>query len=163
MPTVPRAQFRRFMPAIQVLLAATQRDRSGIRAARSTSCARWVGDIPAVQGFRQLTRHVGSPSKDAVAIICASPTARSARSSCPTPRPVGRSWEQTSTEQEFDHHGKEDCCIIAGTQGSLPVPTMRVSATRRKPPAGNRSARGARLPEVDPLTRQLAHFAGGPR
>jgi predicted dehydrogenase len=71
-----------------------------------------------------------------------------------------RSWEQTSGENKrYDHHADEDCYVIAGDQGSLDVPTMRL---RRY--AGERSwwaALGTEViavPDVDPLLRQLQHF-----
>ena len=38
-----------------------------------------------------------------------------------------RSWEQTSGENPlYDHHPEEDCYVVAGTMGSLAVPTMRL-------------------------------------
>ncbi len=71
-----------------------------------------------------------------------------------------RSWEQTSGENKaYDHHGDQDCYVIAGTQGSIMVPTQRVYRYE-----GERSwfapLSMAPLPqtEVDPLVRQLAHF-----
>lgn len=72
-----------------------------------------------------------------------------------------RSWEQTAGENKsYDRHGDEDCYVIAGTHGSLEVPTMRVRHY-----AGERSwwaplsTRTILLPDVDPLAAQLAHFA----
>lgn len=71
-----------------------------------------------------------------------------------------RSWEQTSGENKrYDHHADEDCYVIAGDQGSLEVPTMRL---RRY--AGERSWWAAldteviAVPDADPLLRQLQHF-----
>lgn len=72
-----------------------------------------------------------------------------------------RSWEQTSGEnRDYPHHPDEDCYHIAGTNGSLSIPTMRV----RSFPA-NRSwyepfeTRTEQLERIDPLARQVAHFA----
>ncbi len=71
-----------------------------------------------------------------------------------------RSWEQTSHENKsYDHHGDEDCYIIAGTRGSLQVPTMRLfrypaEASWWQPLARETLA----VPEIDPLAQQLAHF-----
>jgi predicted dehydrogenase len=71
-----------------------------------------------------------------------------------------RSWEQTSGENKrYDRHADEDCYVIAGDQGSLEVPTMRL---RRY--AGERSwwarlsTEVIKVPELDPLVQQLGHF-----
>jgi predicted dehydrogenase len=71
-----------------------------------------------------------------------------------------RSWEQTSGENKaYDRHTDEDCYVIAGTDGSLQVPTMRLGRYE-----GERSwwaklqTERIIVPEVDPLTAQLAHF-----
>jgi predicted dehydrogenase len=73
-----------------------------------------------------------------------------------------RSWEQTSQEDKaFPTYPDEDCYVIAGTQGSLAVPTMRLktyaSATEcswwRPFQTGV-----APLTRADPLACQLAHF-----
>ena len=71
-----------------------------------------------------------------------------------------RSWEQTSGENKrYDHHADEDCYVIAGDQGSLEVPTMRLRHY-----AGERSwwaplaSEVIAVPDVDPLLRQLEHF-----
>jgi predicted dehydrogenase len=71
-----------------------------------------------------------------------------------------RSWEQTSGENKrYDHHADEDCYVIAGTQGSLAVPTMRLREYR-----GERSwwaplhTERPALREADPLAAQLEHF-----
>lgn len=70
------------------------------------------------------------------------------------------SWEQTSGENpEYPRHADQDCYFIAGTQGSLAVPTLR---TWRYP--GERSwmvpFAQDQLPhaEIDPLSAQLEHF-----
>lgn len=70
------------------------------------------------------------------------------------------SWEQTSGENRaYDHHGDVDCCVIAGTRGSLQVPTMRQfghdgPSSWTEPLHHSRAV----LPHVDPLLRQLVHF-----
>lgn len=70
------------------------------------------------------------------------------------------SWEQNSGENPgYDHHADQDCYVIAGTQGSLQLPTMQVFEY-----LGQRSwslplARSSvPVTAVDPLARQLAHF-----
>ena len=73
-----------------------------------------------------------------------------------------RSWEQTSGENpDFPRHDDEDCYLIAGTQGSLAVPTMRL---RTYPSAQDRSwfkpfdTRVVPLQRSDPIAAQMAHF-----
>ncbi len=71
-----------------------------------------------------------------------------------------RSWEQTSGENAaYDRHADQDCYVIAGTRGSLQVPTMRVYGYAGEPswwqPLRHRTLP---VPEADPLTRQLSHF-----
>ena len=73
-----------------------------------------------------------------------------------------RSWEQTSGENKtYATYPDEDCYVIAGTMGSLAVPSMRLKVYPRpedrswwKPFTTGVAA----LAEADPLVRQLAHF-----
>ncbi len=75
-----------------------------------------------------------------------------------------RSWEQTSQENKaYTTYGDEDCYVVAGTQGSLAVPTMRM---KTYPDAGaSRSwwkpfeTGEVEMVREDPLVRQMAHFA----
>jgi predicted dehydrogenase len=71
-----------------------------------------------------------------------------------------RSWEQTSGENEaYDHHADQDCYIIAGTHGSLQVPTLRVFEYAGAASWFNPLARSKiDMHESDPLARQLDHF-----
>lgn len=71
-----------------------------------------------------------------------------------------RSWEQNSGENKsYDPHPDLDCYVIAGTRGSLAVPTLRMDVYE-----GKRSwwapltTSHVAYEEVDPLQRQLAHF-----
>lgn len=71
-----------------------------------------------------------------------------------------RSWEQTTGENPaYDHHGDEDCYVIAGDRGSLDVPTLRLRTYRGEPswwePLSTQRIAAA---PADPLARQLAHF-----
>jgi len=71
-----------------------------------------------------------------------------------------RSWEQTSGENKsYDHHADQDCYVIAGTRGSLQVPTLR-QLGYTGPASWWQPLQRTRLPlpEVDPLARQLEHF-----
>jgi predicted dehydrogenase len=73
-----------------------------------------------------------------------------------------RSWEQTAREDPvFSSYPEEDCYIVAGTHGSLAIPTMRLRFY------GNPAQRSWRNPfenetiaveRADPLTRQLENF-----
>lgn len=73
---------------------------------------------------------------------------------------AARSWEQTSREDaSFASYMDEDCYLIAGADGSLGVPTMRLKTF-----AGERSWWRPMQEEVvaveraDPLAAQLDHF-----
>jgi predicted dehydrogenase len=75
-----------------------------------------------------------------------------------------RSWEHTSGEDPRyvkAHTDEDDCYLVAGTFGSLAIPTMRV---QRYLNAEDRSWHKAleksvvELEVVDPLERQIAHF-----
>ncbi|AOE86399.1 Gfo/Idh/MocA family protein [Pseudomonas sp. TCU-HL1] len=73
-----------------------------------------------------------------------------------------RSWEQTSREnRDYPSYDNEDCYLIAGTGGSLAVPTLRLKCYDRPE---DRSwwkpftCAVAELERQDPLARQLEHF-----
>ena len=72
-----------------------------------------------------------------------------------------RSWEQTSHENTaFAAYDDEDCYHIAGTAGSLSVPTMRVRVypnTRSWFEPVDTSTESVQ--RSDPLANQLTHFA----
>jgi predicted dehydrogenase len=72
-----------------------------------------------------------------------------------------RSWEQTSQENlSYAAYPDEDCYHLAGTRGSLSVPTMRLKAYE-----GDRSwwrpleSSTVELERSDPLANQIEHFA----
>ena len=73
-----------------------------------------------------------------------------------------RSWEQTSRENEaYPSYADEDCYVIAGTYGSLSVPTMRLKTYAK---AEDRSwwkpfeSDAVDVVREDPLTLQMEHF-----
>jgi predicted dehydrogenase len=73
-----------------------------------------------------------------------------------------RSWEQTSQEnQAYPSYDDEDCYVIAGTNGSLSVPTMRL---KTYPRPQERSwwkpfeLGSAPVTREDPIRRQMEHF-----
>ena len=73
-----------------------------------------------------------------------------------------RSWEQTSRENKaYASYDDEDCYVIAGTNGSLSIPTMRLKTYARpedrswwKPFQLGR----ADVERADPIARQMEHF-----
>jgi len=73
-----------------------------------------------------------------------------------------RSWEQTSQENKaYPTYEDEDCYVIAGTDGSLSIPTMRLKTYRRpedrswwKP----FSTSTVTMQRDDPIERQMEHF-----
>jgi predicted dehydrogenase len=70
------------------------------------------------------------------------------------------SWELTTGEDPtFPRHDGRDCYVIAGTRGSLAVPTMRLR-TYDGEPSWKEPARTsiAAVRPADPLSRQLEHF-----
>lgn len=72
-----------------------------------------------------------------------------------------RSWEQTSLEnQSYDSHPDEDCYHIAGTRGSLSVPTMRVRVYQGTPSWWEPlTSSVVEIERTDPLANQISHFA----
>ncbi len=73
-----------------------------------------------------------------------------------------RSWEQTSQENaDYPTYPDEDCYVVAGTEGSLAIPTMRL---RTYPDKAERSwyrpfrDETIKLERTDPLQRQLENF-----
>jgi len=73
-----------------------------------------------------------------------------------------KSWEQTSRENPtYATCADEDCYVIAGTDGSLGVPTMRLRSYARREDRSWWKPFQTRVVEVEhasPLERQLAHF-----
>ncbi len=73
-----------------------------------------------------------------------------------------RSWEQTSQENKaYPSYDDEDCYVIAGTDGSLAVPTMRLKTyPRREDRSWWRPFEVGVVGMVrdDPLTHQIEHF-----
>lgn len=78
-----------------------------------------------------------------------------------------RSWEQTSGEnQDYPRYATEDCYFIAGTQGSIAVPTLRTwtygqggqEAGWWTPFIENTLVSATGVETVDPLAAQLDHF-----
>ena len=72
-----------------------------------------------------------------------------------------RSWEQTSGENRaFARDSHEACYFVTGDRGTLAVPTLRLQTAAREPSWFEPMAeRTLVAPQVDPLQRQLQHFA----
>jgi predicted dehydrogenase len=73
-----------------------------------------------------------------------------------------RSWEQTSQENKaYSTYEDEDCYVIAGTNGSLSVPTMRLKTYARLEDRSwwkEYEAGVVGMVRDDPLKHQLEHF-----
>jgi predicted dehydrogenase len=119
------------------------------------------GDIVAVQAFSSHAVR-GFPVEDTVAINLRFANGAlgtfmlSDTAACP------RSWEQTSQENKaYPTYEDEDCYVIAGTFGSLSIPTMRLKTYAR---AEDRSwwkpfeVGVVGLVRDDPLKHQMEHF-----
>lgn len=74
----------------------------------------------------------------------------------------GRSWEQTAQENKaYATYPDEDCYTLAGTRGSLSIPTMRMKLHDRDEDRSWWQPMRSEVTAVthdDPLARQLAHF-----
>ena len=119
------------------------------------------GDIVAVQAFASRATR-GFPVEDTVAIGLQFASGALGTFLLSDTAACARSWEQTSQENRvYSTYPDEDCYVIAGTSGSLSVPTMRLKTYAR---AEDRSwwkpfeASVATLVREDPLARQIEHF-----
>jgi predicted dehydrogenase len=119
------------------------------------------GDIVAVQAFASHATR-GFPVEDTVAINLRFANGALGTFMLSDTAACARSWEQTSQENKaYPSYADEDCYVIAGTNGSLSVPTMRL---KTYPRPEDRSWWKAFEEGVvgmvrdDPLKHQLEHF-----
>jgi len=119
-----------------------------------------VGPIVAVQAVTS-TATRGFPVEDTAAMVFTFANGALGTFLLSDAAASPRSWEQTSQENaSYASYPDEDCYHIAGTLGSLSVPTMRVKTF-----PGTRSwwepfdAVTEPLERSDPLANQVAHFA----
>ena len=122
------------------------------------------GEIAAVQAFTSKgIRHFAVEDTAAIALEFASGALGTFMLS--DTAASDRSWEHTSGEDRRyaqAHTDEDDCYLVTGTFGSLAIPTMRL---QRYPSAADRSwhkplvTSVIPLEVVDPLERQIAHFA----
>ena len=117
------------------------------------------GEITAVQAMASNAVR-GFEVEDSAAITLRFASAALGSFSLSDSAAAPRSWEQTSGEDKaYARYADQDCCFIAGTQGSLAVPTLR-----RWRFEGLRSWHEAMAVDAvpfeaaDPLARQLDHF-----
>jgi predicted dehydrogenase len=119
------------------------------------------GEIVAVQAFSsQATR--GFPVEDTVAINLRFAGGALGSFMLSDTAACARSWEQTSQENKaYATYPDEDCYVVAGTRGSLSVPTMRLKTYDND---ADRSwwkpfrMSVAEMVRDDPLVHQLEHF-----
>jgi predicted dehydrogenase len=122
------------------------------------------GEIASVQAFTSNgTRHFAVEDTAAIALEFASGALGTFMLS--DTAVSDRSWEHTSGEDRRyaqAHTDEDDCYLVTGTFGSLAIPTMRL---QMYPSAADRSWHKSLvrsvipLEVVDPLERQIAHFA----
>ena len=119
------------------------------------------GDIVAVQAFSSNATR-GFQIEDTAAIILRFATGALGTFLLSDTAASARSWEQTSQENKaYPSYSDEDCYAIAGTFGSLSIPTMRVKTYGK---AEDRSwwkpfdVSVAQLTRDDPLKHQMEHF-----
>jgi len=119
------------------------------------------GEIVAVQAF---TSHAtrGFPVEDTAAINLRFANGALASFMLSDTAACARSWEQTSQENKaYPSYDDEDCYVIAGTNGSLSIPTMRLKTYPR--PEDRSWWKPFEVGVVgmvrdDPLKHQLEHF-----
>lgn len=119
------------------------------------------GDIIAVQAFSSNATR-GFPVEDTVAINLRFASGVLGTFLLSDTAGSPKSWEQTSQENKsYPTYPDEDCYVVAGTFGSLAVPTLRLKTYEKKE---DRSwwkpfqVGVAELERADPLERQLEHF-----
>jgi predicted dehydrogenase len=119
-----------------------------------------VGDIVRVQAVTSSATR-GFPVEDTAAMVFTFANGALGTFLLSDAAASARSWEQTSQENaSYPTYDDEDCYHIAGTTGSLSVPTMRLkifSGTRSWWEPFETSTEG--LERSDPLANQVTHFA----
>lgn len=119
------------------------------------------GDIVAVQAFKSNATR-GFAVEDTVAINLRFASGALGTFILSDTAACARSWEQTSQENlAYESYADEDCYVIAGTMGSLSVPTMRIKTYPRLEERSWWKPFETGIVGVvreDPLARQFAHF-----
>ena len=119
-----------------------------------------VGDIVRVQAVSSNATR-GYPVEDTTAMIFTFGSGALGTFLLSDAAASPRSWEQTSGENKsYDSYDDEDCYHIAGTKGSLSVPTMRLKVYDGQPSWWEPfSSSVADVERTDPLAHQIEHFA----
>jgi len=119
------------------------------------------GDIAAVQAFASSATR-GFDVEDTAAIVLRFANGALGTFLLSDTSASARSWEQTSQEnKDYASYDDEDCYLVAGTLGSLAIPTMRLKTYARRE---DRSwfapfeTSTAAVGRQDPLALQLKHF-----
>ena len=119
------------------------------------------GDIVAVQALSSRATR-GFPVDDTVAINLRFANGALGTFMLSDTAACARSWEQTSQENKaYPTYPDEDCYVIAGTFGTLSIPTMRMKTYAK---AEDRSwwkpfdVGVAEMTRADPLALQIEHF-----
>ncbi|SDX36629.1 Predicted dehydrogenase [Geodermatophilus africanus] len=122
---------------------------------------RWlVGDVVRVQATTSDAVR-GLPVEDTAAVVLTFANGALGTFLLSDAAASPRSWEQTSGEDtSYPSHPDEDCYHLAGTAGSLSIPTMRLR-TSTGPPSWREPFETAtvEVPRRDPLAAQVEHFA----
>ena len=120
-----------------------------------------AGEIVAVQAFASSATR-GFPVEDTVAINLRFANGALGNFMLSDTAASARSWEQTSRENKaYATYPDEDCYVVAGTRGSLAVPTMRLKVYARDEDRSWWKPFRTAVADVersDPLAHQLAHF-----
>ena len=117
------------------------------------------GDIVAVQAMASRAVR-GFPVEDTAAIMLSFANGALGTFLLSDTAASARSWEQTSGENRaYARADDEDCYLVAGTRGSLAVPTMRMKTYPGAPSwFAPFDATVVPVQRDDPLVRQLRHF-----
>jgi predicted dehydrogenase len=119
------------------------------------------GEIVAVQAIASRAVR-GFPVEDTVAISLQFANGALGSFMLSDTAACARSWEQTSQENKaYPSYDDEDCYVIAGTNGSLSVPTMRLkSYARPEDRSWWKPFQVGVVPmeRADPIARQMEHF-----
>ena len=120
------------------------------------------GDISAVQAFASHATR-GFAVEDTVAINLRFASGVLGSFMLSDTAACARSWEQTSQENKaYPSYADEDCYVIAGTNGSLSVPTMRLKTYPRPEDRSWWKEFDSGVVDMvrdDPLKHQMNHFA----